>query len=222
MSFPLIGHWLVREDIVHEADAIVVLSGNLPTRSLEAAKLYRNGYAKEIWLTHPNEKQVSLKDPSIHGPSEDVFNFNVLRHEGVPAETIHVLKTPIVNTADELDVISAALKSREDDSVIIVTNKPHTRRVYSLWNKYHSDEGQVIVHGVTNDPFSPSTWWKTATGKAQVIHELLGMINVWAGMPVHSASQVHESFEWLASNWTHAFRGLTPTVMRRPNFYSGD
>jgi len=221
-SFPLIGHWLVREDVVREADAIAVLSGNLPTRALEAAKLYRSGYAKEIWLTHPFEKPVSLKDPSIYGASEDVFNFNVLRHEGVPAKAIHVLKTPIVNTADELDAICAALKSREDESVIIVTNKPHTRRVYSLWSKYHADDGQLIVHGVTDDQFSPSDWWKTASGKTQVIHELLGMINLWAGMPVHSGSQVHESFEWLASNWTHAVRSLSPTVLRKPDFYSGD
>jgi uncharacterized SAM-binding protein YcdF (DUF218 family) len=221
LSFPLIGHWLVREDIVHQADAIVVLSGNLPTRSVEAARLYRSGYAKEIWLTHPNEKQVSLKDPSIYRPSEDVFNVNVLRHEGVPAEAIHVLQTPIVNTADELDVISTALKNREDESVIIVTNKPHTRRVYSLWNKYHSDDGQVIVHAVTNDEFSPSNWWKTASGKAQVIHELLGMINLWADMPVHSSSQAHESFEWLTSNWTHTVRSLAP-VIARPHFNSAD
>ena len=220
LSFPLIGRWLVREDIIQKADAIVVLSGNLPTRSLEAARLYRNGYAKEIWLTHPNEKQVSQKDPSIYGPSEDVFNFNVLRHEGVPAKAIHVLKTPIVNTADELDVISAALKNREDESVIIVTNKPHTRRVYSLWNKYHFDDGQVIVHAVTNDQFSPSNWWKTTSGKEQVIHELLGMINLWAGMPVHSSSQAHESFEWFTANWSHAVRSLTPMVMKKPNFFS--
>lgn len=35
-----VGKWLVREDPLQQATAIVVLSGNLPTRALEAAVLY--------------------------------------------------------------------------------------------------------------------------------------------------------------------------------------
>ncbi len=47
------GKWLVREDPLEQATAIAVLSGNIPIRALEAARLYHDGCAKEIWLTHP-------------------------------------------------------------------------------------------------------------------------------------------------------------------------
>src|SRR5882757_3164959 len=65
-SLPLVGRWLVREDSIQKADAIAVLTGSLPSRALEAAQLYRDGYAKEIWLTHPGNKQTMLKDLGIH------------------------------------------------------------------------------------------------------------------------------------------------------------
>jgi len=208
-SLPLLGKWLVREDPIPQADAIAVLTGSLPSRALEAAQLYRDGYAKEIWLTHPGNKQDSLKDLGIHYPSEDEFNVKVLRREGVPAEAIHVFDMPIVNTADELDVIGAALKDKGDESVIIVTSKSHTRRVHSLWSKYHSADGMVMVHAVTDDKFQPSSWWKTAGGTTQVMHEVLGMLNVWAGMPVQSAAHMHES---VASNEIPVDSKLIPTV----------
>src|SRR5712692_2289684 len=47
------GGWLVVEDPLEHADAIVVLSGRLPYRAIEAAQLYSRGFAPEVWLTHP-------------------------------------------------------------------------------------------------------------------------------------------------------------------------
>ena len=38
----------------------------------------------------------------------------------------------MVNTTEELDVISAALRAAGGPRVIVVTNKAHTRRVYIL------------------------------------------------------------------------------------------
>ena len=64
-----VGKWLVREDPLQPATAIVVLSGNIPTRALEAAALYHEGYAKEIWLTHPDVHADALKELGITYPS---------------------------------------------------------------------------------------------------------------------------------------------------------
>ena len=46
-----VGRWLVVEDSLGKARAIAVLSGGMPLRAMEAAKLYREGYAPAIWLT---------------------------------------------------------------------------------------------------------------------------------------------------------------------------
>jgi len=128
----------------------------------------------------------SLAELGIHYPAEDDVNARVLRRVGIPAKAIHVLETPIVNTDQELDVISAALQSRGGQKVIIVTNKAHTRRVHLLWDKFYASRGQLIVHAVSDDPFQPSRWWKYSGSLVQVVHEVLGIMNAWAGLPVEA------------------------------------
>lgn len=193
LSLPLLGGWLVREDTIHKADAIAVLSGRFPQRALEAAGLYRSGYAPEIWLTRPLYRGALNQFGEPQKPSEDMLNTEFLRILGVPNRAIHVLETPIVNTADELNAIDSGLKETGLSSVIIVTNKAHTRRVYSLWDKYHFGEGEVLVHAVSDDPFAPSRWWMSRSSRVQAIHELLGMLDLWAGMPVHRPLETNAS-----------------------------
>ncbi len=187
-----VGHWLVKQDSLEKADAIAVLSGNFPARAFEAAALYRNGYAGEIWLTRPGPQYGDvLEDMGIHYPGEADFNFQVLRRQGVPAKAIHILDSPIVNTADELNVIGSALQQERAASVIVVTDKAHTRRVRTLWTNYEASRGKAIVHGIASDEFDPSAWWNSTESTRQVLHELLGMINVWAGLPMRSVLPAH-------------------------------
>ena len=204
-----VGHWLVEEDSLQKANAIAVLSGNFPARALEAASLYRGGYASEIWLTHPGPQSDVLTQMGIHYPSEAEFNYQVLRRQGIPARAIHVLDAPIINTADELDVIRTTLQQKRGGSVIVVTNKAHTRRVHELWNRLDSARGKIIVHGIANDDFQASAWWTRTGDTHQVIHEILGMINVWAGLPMQSALHPREA---VAQNELQQVPKLVPVV----------
>jgi uncharacterized SAM-binding protein YcdF (DUF218 family) len=204
-----VGHWLVKEDSLQKASAIAVLSGNFPARALEAASLYRSSYAGEIWLTRPGPQSDVLTQMGIHYPGEADFNYQVLRRQGVPAKAIHVLDAPVINTCDELDVISSALRQKNGASVIVVTNKAHTRRVHELWNRLDSTRGKIIVHGIASDDFHPSAWWTRTGDTHQVIHEILGMINVWAGLPMQSALHPREA---VAQNELRQVPKLVPVV----------
>lgn len=179
-----VGRWLVVEDPIGRARAIAVLSGRMPLRALEAAKLYRQGYAPEVWLTRTSEPGESLKAMGISFEGEEIYSARVLIHEGVPAEAIHVLETPIVNTADEMRVISKALEREKDRSVILVTSKPHTRRVRLLWQKLAPGECRAIVHAASDDPFDPRHWWRNTGDALDVVREVLGIMNAWAGLPL--------------------------------------
>jgi uncharacterized SAM-binding protein YcdF (DUF218 family) len=214
-----IGHWLVKEDSLQKANAIAVLSGNFPARALEAASLYRNGYASEIWLTHPGPQPEALAEMGIHYPSEADFNYQVLRRQGIPAKAIHILDSQIINTSDELEAISSALQRKNNASVIVVTNKAHTRRVHELWNKFDSASGKLIVHGLANDDFDPSSWWTHTEDAHQVIHELLGMINVWAGLPMKSALRPREA---IAQNELRQSSKLVPVAKQESTSDSDD
>jgi len=205
-----IGHWLVKEDPLQKADAIAVLSGNFPARAMEAAKLYHEGYAKEIWLTHPGALSDPLRRFGVRYPSEDDCNYQVLRKQGIPAKAIHILESSILNTADELDVISAALQDTGSQSVIVVTDKPHTRRVYTLWKEFDAGRGNAIVHGVSND-YNPSRWWKSPGGTTQVLHEVLGMINASAGLPLKTGIRLQRS---VAENNSHNSQEQQPQPLK--------
>jgi len=179
-----VGRWLVVEDSLGKASAIAVLSGRMPVRALEAAKLYRQGYAPAVWLTHTSEPGESLKAMGILFEGEEVYSARVLIHEGVPAAAIHVLQPPIVNTADEMSVISKALEQEKSRSVILVTSKPHTRRVRLLWRKLASRECRAIVRSASEDPFDPRHWWRSTGDALDVVREVLGIMNAWAGLPL--------------------------------------
>jgi len=182
-----VGRWLVVEDPLGKARAVVVLSGAMPLRAIEAAKLYREGYAPEIWLTHSTEPGETLEEMGIPFAGEDYYNKLVLIHEAVPPQAIHVLEPPIVNTADEIKVIAPALARGKDGTVILVTTKAHTRRVRLLWRKLVPGQGRAIVRAASGDPFDPRHWWRTTSDALDVLREVLGLVNAWAGLPLHPA-----------------------------------
>ncbi len=91
-------------------------------------------------------------------------------------------------------MISSALKNKGGDKVIIVTNKAHTRRVHILWTKYFGSRGVAIIHGLPDDDYVADHWWRDPGSMTQVSHEMLGIVNAWAGLPVqrvpHPAPEV--------------------------------
>ena len=184
VAFFGVGRWLVVEDPIGKARAIVVLNGGMPVRALEAAELYRQGYAPEIWLTRTSEPGESLKSMGIPFEGEEVYSARVLIHEGVPVGAIHVLEPPIVNTANEMRVISQTLQREKDRSVILVTSKPHTRRVRLLWRKLAPRYCRAIVRPATDDPFDVRHWWRSTGDALDVVREVLGIMNAWAGLPL--------------------------------------
>jgi hypothetical protein len=182
--FLSVGRWLVIEDPLEKANAIVVLSGRVPMRALEAARLYQAGWAQQIWLTHPNEPTASLAVLDIDEPGEDALNTRVLQHGGVSPADIRTLAPAISNTIDEVHAIAAEAETETAAVVIIVTTKAHTRRVHALWKKYANSSARIVVRTPADDPFDPVHWWRSTTDVLDVVRETLGMINVWIGMPL--------------------------------------
>jgi uncharacterized SAM-binding protein YcdF (DUF218 family) len=183
-----VGRWLVVEVPLEKAQAIAVLSGGMPIRAIEAARLYHQGYASQIWLTRPEEPDASLAPMGIPNSGEDFFNVRVLAHEAVPPEAIHVLAPAINNTADEMRAIAAELARENGSVVIIVTTKAHTRRVGRIWRQLAANRGRAIVRATPGDPFDPAHWWRSTHDALDVVREVLGVLNAWAGFPLQPRS----------------------------------
>ena len=183
-----VGRWLVTEDPLQKATAIAVLSGRMPDRALEAARIYKQGYAPRVRLTHSTEPGATMEKLAVLYVGEDEYDKQILMHQGVPEDAIQVLEPPIVNTADEIRTISEALRREKQGTVILVTSKAHTRRTRALWNRLSARDGAAIVRGVSDDPFDAAHWWRNTTDALDVVREILGLMNVWAGLPLRPAS----------------------------------
>lgn len=184
LIFLRVGHWLVREDPLGKSTAIVVLSGGMPERALEASKIYRAGYAPEVWLTQPTEPKRAMAKLGVSFEGEEESSRRVLVHEGVPEKAIRVLAPGIVNTADEMAVLANSLQQTKGGTVIVVTSKAHTRRVRALWNHLEATHGKIILRAAETDSFDAAHWWRSTHDALDVVREVLGLLNVWAGLPV--------------------------------------
>lgn len=178
-----VGRWLVVEDPLVHSDAIVVLSGRLPERALEAARLYKGGYADQVWISPPPSPAEELKAMHISYVGEDFYNEKVLIVKGVPPDSIRILDEPDVNTEEEVRQIAATLRSAQLHSVIIVTSKPHTRRVRTIWRKLAGSDLRMIVRYPEDDIYDGARWWRHTRDGLDVMRETLGLLNAWAGFP---------------------------------------
>jgi uncharacterized SAM-binding protein YcdF (DUF218 family) len=178
------GRWLDREDPLSHADVIFVLSGGMPERAQEAAKVFALGYAPEVWFSRPDSPADKLAKLGIQFAGEEEYNRQVLVHEGVPENAIHVLPGPVVNTEEELLEAGRELRRSGKTTVILVTSPQHTRRVWTLWQKLVGGDPKATVHAAHGDPFDPDHWWRNTRDVLSVVRETLGLLNAWAGLPV--------------------------------------
>ncbi len=181
-----VGHWLIREDTLAPADLIAVLSGSMPWRAEEAARIYQLGDGREVWVTQPEAPRGELASMGIQYLGEDFFNRETLIHWGVPEAAVRILPDSIIDTQDEVEEISREMRRQGMTSVIIVTSPQHTRRVKTLWHKMVGDHPRAIVRAAHPDPFDADHWWRDTQDIFSVARELMGLTNAWLGFPVHS------------------------------------
>jgi uncharacterized SAM-binding protein YcdF (DUF218 family) len=179
-----VGRWLVREDRLRQADAIVVLSGSMPYRAEGAAEIYREGYAPEVWITRPVSPREELSAMGIQFIGEEQYSRDVLIREGVSASAVHILPCEVLNTGEEVREISGEMRSERKSTVIIITSAEHTRRVRALWNRLAIADQQAIVRAAAQDSFDRNRWWRNTHDVYAVVRELLGLTNVWTGLRI--------------------------------------
>ena len=183
-AFFTVGKWLVVEDPLTHADVIVVLSGRLPERALEAARVYKAGYADQVWISPPESPADDLKAMNISYLGEDFYNEKVLMAQGVPPDAIRILDRPDANTEAEVRQTVEDLRAMDFHSVIIVTSKPHTRRVRTIWRKLVGSDPSMIVRFASKDTYDGAHWWRHTRDALDVVRETLGLVNAWAGFPL--------------------------------------
>jgi len=182
-----LGRWLVVGDPLERASAAVVLSGGAPFRAIEAATLYRDGWVREVWITrasNPAEDAILARLRFDLDVRDESSNRLILEHLGVSRSDIRILEPGARNTAEEVQIIARELTRMERDSVILVTSKPHSRRVRATWRALVGGIPRALVRYADSDPFDGHRWWEQTSDALAVSREVFGLMNVWAGFPV--------------------------------------
>jgi uncharacterized SAM-binding protein YcdF (DUF218 family) len=178
-----LGRWLVDGDPLQHGQAIVVLSGKSPFRAMEAAEIYRQGWASEVWLLQDEtvESDVLFAKLGIPHPSEWEYDQRVLERLGVPKNAIRTLSPPTTNTVSETRLIAGELRRTGGGTAIVVTSPVHTRRAKAIWRIVVGNHPQAIFRFDTTEPTDPDHWWRTTGDVQAVAHEALGLINAHLG-----------------------------------------
>jgi uncharacterized SAM-binding protein YcdF (DUF218 family) len=181
-----LGRWLMVADPVDKASAIVVLVGYMPFRAMEAAALYHQGWAPEVWVTQEDRssRDAALRRLGIDPPNDHEYSRDVLVRLGVPSSAIRILDPPILNTMQEIDLLARELRTAGGTRAILVTSKAHTRRVRATWLTRVGGSPAAIVRYTTADPYDPESWWHRTSDVLAVSREVFAMVNVWTGFPV--------------------------------------
>jgi len=180
-----IASFLIVEDSVQPARAIVALAGQTPFRELEAARLYRAGLAPQVVIVReaPNAESEALRQLGIKKPQTWELSRAVLIQQGVPDSAIVIPVDEGIGTLEELQAVYTSLDDKTA-TVILVTSKFHTRRTRLTWQYVTKGRAQPIVRAARGDPFDPERWWQERRFVLSVVREYLGLINYYAGFPI--------------------------------------
>jgi len=166
-----LGNFLVLEDVVKPADAIVVLAGHDEERVKYAVQLYNQKYAKWIVMSGPQADKMKQEAVDAGIPEDKIL---------LEQKTVHTYQHPLF--------VKAVLQERGLTSAIVVSSPYHMRRTAMLFNRAFDRSGiKVMFCPVKESWFKPRHWWKTADSRRVVYSEYVKMaINIW-GVRVNDA-----------------------------------
>jgi uncharacterized SAM-binding protein YcdF (DUF218 family) len=161
-AFVNLGTFMAHEDPLQQADAIFVFAGTVAERPLEAAELYRGGYAPRIVITRATIEQATfeIERRGVRVPTEHDINREVLEKLGIPAAALVMPRFIHDNTAEEARTLRELALAHGWRRVIVVSSKYHLRRVaFATRRQVRGTDVEILVRGSRYDRAVPERWW---------------------------------------------------------------
>jgi uncharacterized SAM-binding protein YcdF (DUF218 family) len=155
------GSQLIHSDPLQRADVIVVLAPFVD-RVMEAADLYRQGYAPLVIVTRASRDigEQELIDRGVIKSAENQRR-DALIALGVPAASIVILDGLADSTADEALKFAEWASRRPIRRAIVVTSPPHTARSRLAFMRAVENLAiEVLMRPSTRNRFRSDTWWR--------------------------------------------------------------
>ncbi|HVL67305.1 MAG TPA: YdcF family protein [Vicinamibacterales bacterium] len=185
LACPYAGHYLIVDEPLDRADALVVLGGADVERWLEAVDLHREGYAPRIVLSPGFDDPLGdrLRARGIRFPRMIDIQREAMLQLGTPEEAIELLPGAYDNTAHEAAGARRLAEARGWTRVIVVTSKYHTRRTqYAFRREFRGSGIDVRVRASRYDEVSPDRWWQDRANLRWVLLEMQKLLSYRLGL----------------------------------------
>ena len=180
---PFLATWLIVDEPLEHADAIIVLSGSAvyKERTRKAAELYKQGVASRIILTDDGEQAGWSRKEQTNPPFVELEKRELVANGVLPA-AITVLPGQVSGTDQEAKALANEISAKPVKSILIVTSAYHTRRALRTFEKILSGKGVEI--GIASAPPGeqtpgPNFWWLRPRGWQTVAGEYVKSAVYW-------------------------------------------
>jgi uncharacterized SAM-binding protein YcdF (DUF218 family) len=180
-----IGRFMAGEDPLDRADAIFVLAGTRAERPLEAADLFRDGYAPRIVVTRaPVEQAVFyVEQRGITVATDFDLTKEILVQLGVPESALIAPARIHDNTAEEAQTLRELAVQRQWRRVIVVTSKYHLRRAgLASRRALRGTDVQLLMRGSRYDASTPARWWTRRSDIRWLVSEVPKLVAYTLGL----------------------------------------
>ena len=166
-----LGLYLVKTVTPEKADIVVVLSGGITGNRLQkAVELAEQGFAPRVLVTGPR---------GPYGTRESDLAIGFAKRHNLNTTILESLHADINSTLEEALIIDKELQRLAISTALIVTSEYHSRRTWSIFNKYGSKKIRYTVVASKDPLFDPKNWWKTRNGRKTFVVEYMKTLNSW-------------------------------------------
>jgi uncharacterized SAM-binding protein YcdF (DUF218 family) len=150
-----------------KADLIASLGGDNGARADRVLQLYRSGYAARVLLTGPETGNPKLR--AVH----QSWRSRYLAEEGVP-ESAMLFDRRSRNSWDEAVNTLDLMRAMKLQSVLVISDPPHMRRVDWTWRRVFEGSGKSYSLVASELPeWDTAHWWRTSLGAQYVFSEYI-------------------------------------------------
>jgi uncharacterized SAM-binding protein YcdF (DUF218 family) len=169
--------WLIVQDPLERADAVVALSGGEGERLHASINLYKQGKAGCLLLVGPAIPLLKVytgEDSLTQGEAKR----RIAIRKGVPPDSA-IVSLGATSTWEEAQTTLMEARARDWRSITIVTDPFHTRRARATFHKvFHGQPVRIAVYHVPleHSSYNPQKWWTRERDLMAVMTETVKLV----------------------------------------------
>jgi uncharacterized SAM-binding protein YcdF (DUF218 family) len=165
-----LGNFLVVNEPLQPADAVVVLSGGELDRLEKAVNIIKAEKARYLILTETQETTESGWKTADYLASE-------AHQRGIPVPQIVITRKVATNTQEEAIATLDILKERGWNTLIVVTDPYHTRRSQLIFQRVLSKEPVEFIVVSSKEPrLNVWLWYLDRDSRNSVVREFISLL----------------------------------------------